>query len=429
MHASDPTFPLYPVLSFLAIIVSFIPFPWHFRARNIGTCSYMLSTGLYSLVEFINSIIWADNVNNIAPVWCDISVLTIIGASVGITSSTLAISRQLYHISTMNGRSTTPQEKRREIIINCVIAFGIPLLVMALHFVVQPRRFDIFEEIGCQPATFNTVASYILYFMWPVLIGVCSFIYSVLTLRNFYNHRVEFAKIASTNSGMSPSRYIRLMLLVFVDMFCNTPIGVFAIIVAARAVVLPFSALSESLDFTSVQLVSASVWKANRLDRAAVEINRWVPVFCSFVFFVFFGFAEEAKKNYRKAYESSKKFLGCRGSRMKADGFPKPSGSQMWDMISNAELSNSTTSTLTPSTLPTQDKYKPDDSYLSQTDTLNSPSSPYSASSCTSSLRPLLVRSGVTSSQQSLLQASFSDSDQRAGFFAGQLKGKTSPAP
>ncbi|KAJ3776341.1 pheromone receptor [Lentinula raphanica] len=323
MHASDPTFPLYPILSFLAIVVSFIPFPWHYRARNIGTCSYMLSTGLYSLVEFINSIIWADNVNNVAPVWCDISAQTIIGASVGITSSTLVISRQLYNISTMSGRSTTPQERRRETIINCIIAFGLPLLVMALHFIVQPRRFDIFEEIGCQPATFNTVAAYILYSMWPVLIGLCSCVYSVLTLRNFYNHRVEFAKVASTNSGMSPSRYIRLMLLVFVDMFCNTPIGVFAIIVASRAVVLPFSALSESVDFAKIDLVPASVWKADRLSRAAVEINHWVPVFCSFVFFVFFGFAEEAKKNYQKAYESLKRLFGCRGSRAKANDNPK----------------------------------------------------------------------------------------------------------
>ncbi|KAJ3875594.1 pheromone receptor [Lentinula edodes] len=324
MHASDPTFPLYPILSFLAIVVSFIPFSWHLRARNVGTCSYMLSTGLYSLVEFINSIIWADNVNNVAPVWCDISAQVIIGASVGITASTLAISRQLYSISLMNGHSMTPREKRRDTIFNVVIAFGIPLLVMALHFVVQPRRFDIFEEIGCQPATFNTVAAYVLYFMWPVLIGFCSCVYSALTLRNFYNHRVEFAKVASTNSGMSPSRYIRLMLLVFVDMFCNTPIGVFAIIVSARAAVLPFSALSETVDFTSVQLVPASEWKADRLGRAAVEINHWVPVFCSFVFFIFFGFAEEAKKNYRKAYESLKKLFSCGGSRVEANSTIKP---------------------------------------------------------------------------------------------------------
>ncbi|KAE9411637.1 STE3-like pheromone receptor [Gymnopus androsaceus JB14] len=317
MHASDPTFPLFPILSLLAVIVSFIPFPWHFRARNIGTCAYMLSTGLFSLVEFINSIIWADNVNNVAPVWCDISAQVIIGAGVGITSSTLAISRQLYNISVLKGQSKTPKEKRIDIIINSI--------VMLLHIIVQPRRFDIFEEIGCQPATFNTVAAYLLYFIWPILIGLCSFVYSVLTLRNFYIHRVEFTKVASTTSGMSPSRYIRLMLLVFVDMFCNTPIGVFAIIVSARAAVLPFSTLSQAVDFTKVEFITASEWKADPLYHAIVEINRWVPVFCSFVFFGFFGFAEEAKKNYRIVYEKSKKLLGGGDRKMTGSKPLRPS--------------------------------------------------------------------------------------------------------
>ncbi|KAF9061816.1 STE3-like pheromone receptor [Rhodocollybia butyracea] len=324
MHASDPTFPLYPILSFLAIAVSFIPFPWHFRARNIGTCSYMLSTGLWSLVEFINSIVWADNVNNVAPFWCDISAQVIIGASVGLTTSTLAISRQLYSISAMNGASKSPKEKQRDMIINSLIAFGIPLLVMLLHFIVQPRRFDIFEEIGCQPATFNTVAAYVLYFMWPVVIGLCSFVYSVLTLQNFYYRRIEFAKVTSNGSGMSPERYIRLMLLVCVDMICNTPIGVFSILVAARAALLPFSTLSQTVNFTHVELVPSSVWKADRLSRAVTEINHWVPVFCSFVFFVFFGFAEEAKKNYRRWYESIKNIFTFGRSRTEADLPPKP---------------------------------------------------------------------------------------------------------
>lgn len=113
------------------------------------------------------------------------------------------------------------------------------------------------------------------------------------------------------------------MLLVFVDMLCNTPIGVFAIIVATRAAVLPFSTLSQSVDFNKVQFVTASEWKADSLVRAVVEINRWVPVFCSFVFFGFFGFAEEAKKNYRLAYEKGKKVFGG-GKRAEAVSTPKP---------------------------------------------------------------------------------------------------------
>ncbi|KIK67548.1 hypothetical protein GYMLUDRAFT_155738 [Collybiopsis luxurians FD-317 M1] len=326
MHATDPTFPLYPILSLLAFIVSFIPFPWHFRSRNVGTCSYMLSTGFLALVGFINSIIWKDNVNNVAPVWCDISAQIIIAANVGITASTLAISRQLYNISKVNRASATSQEKRRDMIINLLIAFGLPVLVMGLHFIVQPRRFDIFEEIGCQPATFNTLAAYILYFMWPVLIGLCSLVYSVLTLRNLYSRRVEFAKVAGNGSGMSPSRYIRLMLLVFVDMICNTPIGVFSIIAASRSAVLPFTTFSETVDFSKIEFVPASEWKADTVTRAVVEINRWVPpVFCAFVFFAFFGFAEEAKKNYKKGFESVKRIFsrGQSRDRMQATT-PKP---------------------------------------------------------------------------------------------------------
>jgi len=41
-------------------------------AQNTGTCLYMAWTGLACLIGFINGVIWSDNVNNIAPVWCDI---------------------------------------------------------------------------------------------------------------------------------------------------------------------------------------------------------------------------------------------------------------------------------------------------------------------------------------------------------------------
>ncbi|KAF5393307.1 hypothetical protein D9757_000484 [Collybiopsis confluens] len=396
MRATDPTFPLYPILSFIAIILSFIPFPWHFRARNVGTCAYMLSTGFLAIVGFINSIIWKDNVNNIAPVWCDISAQIIIACNVGLTASTLAISRQLYDISKVSGASKTPQEKRRDMIINSIIAFGLPVLVMGLHFIVQPRRFDIFEQVGCQPATFNTLAAYLLFFMWPILIGLCSLVYSILTLRNFISHRIQFAKLTTSNEsgGMSPSRYMRLMLLVFVDMICNTPIGVFTIIaISSHSAVLPFS--SKSADFTQIELVPASVWKADMATRAVVEIGRWVPpVFCAFVFFAFFGFADEAKKNYKKMWIGLKRLFGKEKVEVHVT-VPKPK-SRMWSMISsNARPSTSytaTESTLAPSYYndsSTNDKFTPEDSVIGSPCSLASP--PSYAAYGTRSLRPLIT--------------------------------------
>ena len=49
---------------------------------------------------------------------------------------------------------------------------------MSLDTVVQGHRFDILENIGCYPVIYNTIPAYFLVFMWPVLLGCVSFVYS-----------------------------------------------------------------------------------------------------------------------------------------------------------------------------------------------------------------------------------------------------------
>ena len=46
-----------------------------------------------------------------------------------------------------------------------------------LIFVIG-HRFDILEDLGCYPSIYNTLPAYFLVFMWPVVIGCVSFIYS-----------------------------------------------------------------------------------------------------------------------------------------------------------------------------------------------------------------------------------------------------------
>ena len=70
--AADPTYPLYPIIAFLGFVLALTPLPWHFQSWNSGTCYYMVWTALACLNQFINSIVWANNAINVAPVWCDI---------------------------------------------------------------------------------------------------------------------------------------------------------------------------------------------------------------------------------------------------------------------------------------------------------------------------------------------------------------------
>ena len=73
MNASqDPTYPLFPVFAFLGFVLCCIPLSWHIQAWNSGTCAFMIWTAVACLTEFVNCIVWTGNINNPAPVWCDI---------------------------------------------------------------------------------------------------------------------------------------------------------------------------------------------------------------------------------------------------------------------------------------------------------------------------------------------------------------------
>ena len=70
----DATFPLLPIVNFLAFILILLSLSrGMFRLWNVGQCSFAIWVALDALKVAINSIIWSDNVENQAPAWCDIS--------------------------------------------------------------------------------------------------------------------------------------------------------------------------------------------------------------------------------------------------------------------------------------------------------------------------------------------------------------------
>jgi pheromone a factor receptor len=68
----DALYPLFSIFSFLGFVLVLIPLRWHLQAWNSGTCFYMMWAALACLNTFVNSIVWADDTLNRAPVWCDI---------------------------------------------------------------------------------------------------------------------------------------------------------------------------------------------------------------------------------------------------------------------------------------------------------------------------------------------------------------------
>ncbi|CCM02272.1 uncharacterized protein FIBRA_04357 [Fibroporia radiculosa] len=311
---NDSTYPLFSVFAFLGFLIALVPLPWHIQGWNSGTCIYMLWSSFACMIQFVDSVVWSGNVDNPAPVWCDISTKFLIGAGVGIPAASLCINRRLFKISRMNAATVTRKEKLRAVYEDLAIGVGIPILVMVLHYVVQGHRFNILENVGCTPDIWNTPPAYPLVLMWPILLGCVSFIYASLTLRAFWRRRAQFSELLAANSSMSTSRYFRLMLLCCVEMACTVPLSAFSIYINNMDdPIQPYVSWANAhYNFSFVEQIAAIIWTSNRASYISVELSRWIYPFSAFLFFALFGFAEEARRHYRMAFWAIAKRLGYR---------------------------------------------------------------------------------------------------------------------
>lgn len=69
----DPRYPLAPVANFIAVLLVLLPLSCaRRRPQNIGVLTYALWVLIDALTVGIDSVIWHNNVKDVAPVWCDI---------------------------------------------------------------------------------------------------------------------------------------------------------------------------------------------------------------------------------------------------------------------------------------------------------------------------------------------------------------------
>ncbi|KAI9571968.1 STE3-domain-containing protein [Boletus coccyginus] len=308
--------------AFIGFVLCMIPLPWHLEAWNTGTCLYMIWTGLACLNQFINSVVWNSDVINRAPVWCDISTHFMVASSVALPAASLCINRRLYQIASIQSVTKTRAQKRRDVIVDLSIGIGLPVIVMILHIVVQAYRFFIFEEVGCYPSTWNTYLTYPLYYTWPIVIGLVSATYCIGTIRELAIRRAQFKEFLAANKNLSSGRYFRLMGLAGIEILCTVPLASYSIYLnlttsTVRAYVSWDYAHSE---FNVVEQVPAAEWQADPVNVVSVELSRWFVVLCAVIFFAFFGFADEAKRNYRLAYMSAAKRVGLSTGSFSATG-------------------------------------------------------------------------------------------------------------
>jgi pheromone a factor receptor len=175
---------------------------------------------------------------------------------------------------------------------------------------VQGHRFDIFEEIGCFPEMYNSWLSVFLVSIWPIVIGLVSLSYCTRTIYHIHKRQVLFKELLSSHSDITAYRYIRLMCLAGIEALCTVPIATY-ILAQDLKYLRPFGGWDKvHWRFSRVSQYPSILWRMEPATVIPLEMTRWSPVACAFIFFIFFGFADEARKHYRLAYTSVAKRVG-----------------------------------------------------------------------------------------------------------------------
>ena len=127
----------------------------------------------------------------------------------------------------------------------------------------------------------------------------------VTTIYLLFRYHRQFRQVVSSSQfeGLSRGRYLRLIALASVEILGTIPLGTYVIVSNAKRDVTSWRSLtsmhhrySEVFQFASV------VWKNEKYCVIGLEMFRWSLVVCAFIFFAFFGFAEEARQHYRLLY-------------------------------------------------------------------------------------------------------------------------------
>ncbi|KIJ08355.1 hypothetical protein PAXINDRAFT_88958 [Paxillus involutus ATCC 200175] len=292
--------PALPVGAFLAAILVLVPLPWHWRARNIGTLAIIAWLFVLNLIYGINSIVWAGNVNNPVPVWCDITTKIMIGANSALPIATMCVCKHLELVSSNRRVRFDHADRRRRIIFDSIMCFGVPLILMALHYVVQGHRFDIFENFGCQPTVYFSIAAIFIVYVPPLAFSIATLVYAATSLYHFIRRRISFAThLQGSNSSLTTHRYLRLMAMAVTEMVWGTALTSFDLynnIVPGLRVWDNWADVHSN--FSRVDLYPTMLFPPAFLRS---EYLFWwsIPV-SAYIFFLFFGLGEEARKEYSK---------------------------------------------------------------------------------------------------------------------------------
>jgi len=262
----------------------------------------------------VNSIIWADNVENIAPVWCDITTRLGVGSNVAIPAASLVIVRRLSMMMHQHN-PVLVRERGSGFLFDLFVCLGTPIIEMTLYYIVQSSRFQIIEEFGCINALESAGLSILLANSLGIIISLLSLtMYSPILIRKYFKHRREIDEIIASHAHLDSGRFFKIVALGLFDILITLPAGIFDLATELLEGGLPTfwpGWRATHAAFSSIPTVTSNEWKSSGFGSVSdIRFSQWINPLFAIVFFVLFGLTAKNRLWYRGLFWKTMKPFG-----------------------------------------------------------------------------------------------------------------------
>ncbi|CAG8500487.1 10171_t:CDS:2 [Dentiscutata heterogama] len=168
----------FTVVTFLAILLCIIPGIFHIQTRNWGAILMIFWVVTTNTILFINSILWATDLDDKAPIYCLISSPIYVGSNFGLLAS---ISCMIHTLYTLIARPMiiTENIKRRQAIIDFSLIILVPMILTGCFYLVQTNKYGIRPVLGCFSPAYVNGLFFLIDGIWPVFISIVGCYYAV----------------------------------------------------------------------------------------------------------------------------------------------------------------------------------------------------------------------------------------------------------
>ncbi|KIP01844.1 mating-type-like pheromone receptor [Phlebiopsis gigantea 11061_1 CR5-6] len=207
------------ILSFLCLVLLIALTLLHVNSRNVAVLSLIGWLLASTLVQGVNSIVWAQSTEIRSPVWCDIASKFLLGARTALPAACFCIIFHLYFLSS----NRNAKRRRYRTIFELIFCLLVPLVYMALHIIVQTYRFDLAQGFGCVASIYPSTTALILVWMPPMLFCMSALSLASLTLWSHIRRSQQLSDRACLSSRLITVTFLRplftaiiISLLIFV---------------------------------------------------------------------------------------------------------------------------------------------------------------------------------------------------------------------